>query len=70
MTKVKLQDAPTEEIPHESETKKVSIKRVKNIGTFKVELPISDTIVVVMPGKYIELPLDYVVPSNINLVEQ
>lgn len=46
---------------------KVATKVVHNRNGYKIELIVNDIVAVILPGKSIEVPMDYVVPAGIGL---
>ena len=50
-----------------SEESKVNTKVVHNRNGYKIELVVNGAVVVLLPGKSVEVPIDYEVPLGIGL---
>lgn len=50
-----------------AEQKTATTKLVRNRGGHRVELVIDGKVVVFMPGKVVEVPIDFDIPSGIGL---
>lgn len=50
-----------------SEVQKTATKSVRNRSGHKIELVIDDKVVVFMPGKVVEVPMDFDVPTGLGL---
>lgn len=59
MAKTKANNSPEEA--------KIATKMVRNRNGYKIELIVNGVVAVILPGKAIEVPMDYVVPAGIGL---
>lgn len=69
MAKEKKTEDTTEKVEKPKEVK-TPVRRVWNASKQKLELDIEGVAVAILPKQTVEIPVDFVIPPNIGLIER